>query len=109
VTGLAGPFAATTLNPDFQGQPWGTLGLAGRASPGGTVDDVVLSSGHWAEGHGQVVLNSGSDSGFTYCNGSTCTSGASLGSTFTVTSLPGKPVLTVVGFANSVTNTADGW
>ena len=31
-----------------------------------------------------------------------------LGSTFTATSLPGKPVLTVVGFANSITDTTDG-
>ena len=30
------------------------------------------------------------------------------GSTFTATSLPGKPVLTVVGFANSITDTAAG-
>ena len=30
------------------------------------------------------------------------------GSTVQVTSAPGKPTLTVVGFANSITSTADG-
>jgi putative ABC transport system permease protein len=107
VTQLAGPFLATTLNPNFQGQPWGTMDLVGRASAGGPVDDVVLSEGHWADGPGQIVLNS--SPGANYCNGSTCSTGASIGSTFTVTSLPGHPVLTVVGMANSITNSADGW
>jgi putative ABC transport system permease protein len=107
VTGLAGPFPAVTLNPDFQGQSYGTMNLVGRASPAGPVDDVVLSAGHWADGPGQIVLNA--STGPTYCNGSTCTSGAALGNTFTATTLPGKPVLTVVGLADSVTNTADGW
>jgi len=31
------------------------------------------------------------------------------GSTLTVTGVPAAPSLTVVGFANSITNTADGW
>jgi putative ABC transport system permease protein len=31
------------------------------------------------------------------------------GNTVQVTSAPGKPTLTVVGFANSITSTADGW
>src|SRR5258708_4352617 len=35
--------------------------------------------------------------------------GAALGSTITVTGVPGTPPLVVVGFGNSVTNTADGW
>ena len=107
VTGLAGPFPVVTLSPDFQGQPDGTMDLAGRASPGGPVDDVVLSDGHWADGPGQVVLNA--SEGPTYCTGSACTTGVALGNTVTATSLPGKPVLTVVGLADSVTNTAGGW
>ncbi|HEX2823953.1 MAG TPA: hypothetical protein VHO07_27890, partial [Streptosporangiaceae bacterium] len=32
-----------------------------------------------------------------------------LGGTLPVTGVPGAPALTIVGFANSVTNTADGW
>jgi putative ABC transport system permease protein len=62
---------------------------------------VVLTAGHWADGPGQLVLGG---SPLPPGNG-----GPALGSTFTATSLPGKPVLTVVGFANSITNTADAW
>ena len=35
--------------------------------------------------------------------------GLPLGQQVTVTSAPGKPVLTVVGMATSVTNSASGW
>ena len=100
VTAMAGPFTQSTVQLDFQGQPWGSNTLAGRANPGGPVDDVVLNAGRWAEGPGQVVLAgyAGPDNG-----------GPVVGSTVTVASLPGKPVLTVVGFATSITNAADGW
>jgi putative ABC transport system permease protein len=102
VTALAGPFGVTTLPLEFGSQPWGQTTLVGRADPGGPVDDVVLNAGHWADGPGQVVLAGnpqpdGPGSG-----------GPVLGSTFTATSLPGKPVLTVVGFANSITDTSNG-
>jgi putative ABC transport system permease protein len=60
----------------------------------------VLSSGHWADGPGQVVLNRGSDNTM---------GGIAVGNTIQMTSAPGKPSLTVVGLANSVTGTADGW
>ena len=102
VTAMAGPFDETSIPLEFQGQPWGQTTLAGRSDPGGPVDDVVLNAGHWASGPGQVVL-AGSPAGGGPDNG-----GPVLGSTFTATSLPGKPVLTVVGFANSVTDTTDG-
>ena len=32
-----------------------------------------------------------------------------VGSTLSVTGAPGASALTVVGYANSITNTADGW
>ena len=66
---------------------------------------MVLNAGHWADGPGQLVL-AGYPAGGGPGNG-----GPVLGSTFTATSLPGKPALTVVGFANSITNTAGdgGW
>ena len=101
VTAMAGPFNETTTPLEFQGFPADPVTIVGRAAPGGSVDDVVLTAGHWADGPGQLVLNGNPSS-----NNNT---GAALGSTVTATSLPGKPVLTVVGFANSVTNTADGW
>jgi putative ABC transport system permease protein len=102
VTAMAGPFNETTIPLQFQDSPWGPTHLVGRAAPGGPVDDVVLTAGHWADGPGQLVLDgpasSPGDGG-----------GPALGSTFTATSLPGKPVLTVVGFASSITTSADGW
>jgi putative ABC transport system permease protein len=98
VTAAAGPFAATTVALASGGQPFGQFTLAGRTSPGGPVDDVVLSAGHWPDAPGQVVLDS-SEQG----------SGLQLGSTLTRTSGPGAAALTVVGFGNSVTDTADGW
>ena len=38
--------------------PGGAMLVAGRASPGGRVDDLTLQSGHWADGPGQIVLAS---------------------------------------------------
>jgi putative ABC transport system permease protein len=98
VTALAGPFGETTVQSQWSGQPFGQLTLVGRSSPGGPVDDVVLTAGRWANGPGQIVLN-GPSGGF----------GPQLGSTIAVTGLPHAVTLTVVGFASSITNTADGW
>jgi putative ABC transport system permease protein len=101
VTAAAGPFAEATVQAQLGGQPFGQLVLAGRASPGGSVDDLVLNAGHWPDGPGQVVLDgiAAPDQG----------GGLRVGSTLSVTGAPGAPALTVVGFANSITNTADGW
>jgi putative ABC transport system permease protein len=101
VTALAGPFDETTLPLEFQGQPWGQTTLVGRSDPGGPVDDVVLNAGHWADGPGQLVLSG-------YPAGGGPGNGPVLGNTFTATGLPGNPVLTIVGFANSITDTTDG-
>ena len=97
VTAAAGPFGQVTVQTRQGGQPFGQLTLAGRASPGGPLDDLVLSAGHWPDAPGQVVLGTSEGPGLP------------TGSTLTVTGVPGSPVLTVVGFANSVTSTADGW
>ena len=58
----------------------------------------MLNAGHWPDGPGQMVLDGSPGGG-----------GPALGSTITVTGVPGTPALTVVGFGNSVTSTADGW
>jgi len=107
VTALAGPFDETTTPLEFQGQSWGPTTLVGRSDPGGPVDDVVLNAGHWADGPGQVVLAGNPAQG----GGGPDNGGPAVGSTITATSLPGNPVLTVVGFANSVTDSTDsgGW
>ena len=106
VTGAAGPFAETPVALQFPGQsgPGGTLPpmtLVGRSSPGGPVDQVTLQSGHWAQRPGQMVLASNPASDMQI--------GLPLGQKLVATSVPGHPVLTVVGIATSVTNSASGW
>jgi len=108
VTAAAGPFAETTVNATipqaggpgggpsgvFQGQ----LSVVGRASPGGPVDDVTLTAGRWPRQPGEIALErdrSGAQ--------------ALLGTQVTVTGGPGSPRLTVVGFASSITRTAQAW
>jgi putative ABC transport system permease protein len=107
VTAWAGPFGEATVQTQFGGQPWGQLVLAGRSSPGGPIDDVVLNAGHWPDGPGQVVLDG--TPAPTGPGGGSTNGGPELGNTLTVTGVPGSPALTIVGFANSVTNTTDGW
>ena len=107
VTAAAGPFAETTVNvllqvPGGPGQPTGVaqiqLNVAGRASPGGPVDDLTLTSGRWARQPGEVVLERDRFG-----------PALTLGTQVTATGLPGSPHLTVVGFATSVTTTAQAW
>jgi len=106
VTATAGPFPEAVILPEQAGVPAsdGTmppLTLAGRRSPGGPVDDVTLTAGHWAQRPGQLVLASNPASPEQI--------GLPLGTKLIVTSAPGRPTLTVVGLASSVTNSADGW
>jgi putative ABC transport system permease protein len=96
VTAVAGPFAAENVNAQvsflgISGTQTNPMNLVGRSSPGGPVDDLTLQQGHWATSDNQIVISSNA--------------GGALGSTITVN----KHVMTVVGVANSVTNTADGW
>ena len=114
VTASAGPFPEATVSVTAQvtpsihvssgGQAKSTpitvhqqLTLAGRSSPGGPVDELTLTAGHWAAGPGQIVLSS--QSGLQL----------GVGSQVTVTGVPGSPKLTVAGIATSVTGTAQGW
>jgi putative ABC transport system permease protein len=108
VTATAGPFAEATVTVTAA-VPAGAdplqfpaLTLAGRLSPGGPVDDIVLSSGHWPTSAGQIVISRNlADTG--------AGQGLSQGQVITLTSVPGSPKLTVVGVGASVTNTADAW
>jgi putative ABC transport system permease protein len=99
VTAAAGPFATATITARLAGRPGPTLPLtlAGRATPGGPVDDLVIQSGHWARGPGQLVLSSSDDS----------LPPLPLGTQLMVPGLPGT--LTVVGLAASAAGSADGW
>ena len=97
VTAAAGPFSATTATLNSQGIVLPAVQLVGRASPGGPLDDLSLVTGHWPTSRNQIVLSE------------------SLGffpgpnTKLKVTTAPGKPQLTVVGLANSVTDTAGAW
>jgi putative ABC transport system permease protein len=107
VTATAGPFPETTITatapftpPPGQGPPGvfqQQLTLVGRPSPGGPVDDLTLASGHWPTQPDQIVLNNIRGPGET------------IGTQLTVTGVPGSPHLTIVGFANSITQTAAAW
>jgi putative ABC transport system permease protein len=108
VTAAAGPFPETTVTanipigpPPGQSGPGGNmqqqLTVVGRGSPGGPVDDLTLTSGHWATQPGQVVLNDARGPG------------EQIGTQITVTSVPGSPRLTIVGFATSITQTSQAW
>jgi putative ABC transport system permease protein len=110
VTAAAGPYGLDTVTLTA-GAPSGASGpvtssqsvslpdsvVIGRASPGGPLDDLTLQSGHWPTSRDQIVLSEGQ--GFF----------PNLGTQMTVTTAPGKPTLTVVGIANSITNTATAW
>jgi putative ABC transport system permease protein len=99
VTAVAGPFETESVNakvvpPGVTGGSITTqLTFVGRSGPGGPVDDLTLQQGHWATGDDQAVV---SDTG---------NAPSQLGTTITV----GSRTMTVVGVADSVTNTADVW
>jgi putative ABC transport system permease protein len=110
VTAAAGPFPETTVTahvpvtapPGQPGCPGGCvfqtqLTVVGRPSSGGPVDDLTLESGHWPTQPDQVVL------------GDIHGPGESIGTQITITGVPGSPKLTIVGFATSITQTAQAW
>jgi putative ABC transport system permease protein len=98
VTAAAGPLTlANVAQSEVDGQPFGGLRVVGRANPGGPVDNLVVNAGHWVTGPGQIVLSGTPSPGGPQP--------LNVGSVFTI----GTQKLTVVGFANSITNTADGW
>ena len=76
----------------------GQLSVVGRVSPGGPVDDLTLTAGRWPRQPGEIVLER-----------DRAGAQAQLGTQVTVTGVPGSPRLTVVGFASSVTRTAQAW
>ena len=106
VTAAVGPFAEVTVAPKFTAPNGAQVAMspmlvAGRASPGGPVDDVTLQSGHWATMPGQLVLASDPSPG----NGVSMP----LGTQLTMSGAAGKVTLTIVGIADSVDSSAAGW
>ncbi|KJS62130.1 FtsX-like permease family protein [Streptomyces rubellomurinus] len=104
VTAAVGPFRTLTLDPEptpGEHTPAGAqlppMAVAGRAEPAGGVDNVQLTEGSWPKRPGEVVVASGYETS------------AATGDTLRLPGLPGAPVLKIVGFARSVSRTADAW
>ncbi|MEU6767393.1 ABC transporter permease [Streptomyces sp. NPDC046853] len=99
VTASAGPYPLTTIHlADPGGGHVPGLTLAGRPDPHGSVDDLDLKSGRWAKKPGEVVLSE-SFAGPAF----------EPGSALRTSDAAGAGTLTVVGFAVSVSKTADAW
>ncbi|MFI8434401.1 FtsX-like permease family protein [Streptomyces sp. NPDC079020] len=99
VRAAAGPFGQTVITVPESAPgvgPHSLIGpvtVVGRDSPAGPVDRVKVVAGRWAERPGEIVLQvAGAD--------------RKLGTTIAV---PGGPELTVVGWAGSLSRTAQGW
>ncbi|MEU8609257.1 ABC transporter permease [Actinoplanes sp. NPDC048791] len=94
---VAGPFAVATVDVVFEGRRLAfPLAVAGRADPGGAVDRLNLWDGRWVSGPGEIVLN----------QNPAAPAEARLGEQVSVS---GGRKLTVVGFAYTVSGSADAW
>ncbi|MEO3840357.1 ABC transporter permease [Streptomyces sp. CNZ287] len=102
VTAAAGPYGITSLRLHVTTAPEGAksppLTVAGRKSAGGEVDDLDVTEGRWVRAPGEIVIESGARS-----------RDMALGARVEVDGVPDGPVLTVVGIAESVGESADGW
>jgi FtsX-like permease family len=78
--------------------PGKPLALVGRAAPSGPLDELALQQGRWATRPGQIDIDP-----------RLVPFRAAIGSTITVTSAPGKPKLTVVGYASSLGRDEAAW
>jgi putative ABC transport system permease protein len=95
---VAGPFGQATVDANTGG-PATSLVVVGRADPAGTVDRLNVWKGRWADKPGEIVLNRNPTD-------STGRGTPTLGTTMTVGS---NHQLTIVGFAYSVSQSADAW
>jgi putative ABC transport system permease protein len=108
VVASAGPYQEAAVTATAQAAGSGLIAsqmpliVVGRESAAGPVDDLTLTSGHWPRTDSQIVLSTANQGG----NASTSTSSSE---TITVTSAPGSPRLTVVGYADSATQSANAW
>lgn len=97
VTAAAGPYDELVVDVTDPTGAIKPVRLVARSDPGGQVDALTLDSGRWAQHEGEVVLSR--DVAFP----------GDLGHSYPLSDLQGTPALTVVGIAQSVTNSADGW
>ncbi|WBB64474.1 ABC transporter permease [Streptomyces sp. WMMC500] len=108
VTAAAGPYAITLLRLHVTTAPAGAvsppLTVAGRASAGGPVDDLDVTQGRWARAPGEIVIESGVRSMDMTVGARVRIAGEGSGD-----GNGDGPALTVVGIAESVGQSADGW
>jgi putative ABC transport system permease protein len=115
VTQDAGPYPQTTITvaagaaaagrPGGGGLPATRLTVVGRASPSGPLDDIVANPsvmesqahGRWPARPGEISLAVSSSIR------------PLLGAKLTVTSAPGRPILTVTGYGDTAVNYEDAW
>jgi putative ABC transport system permease protein len=101
VTAASGPFPEVAISPQLTTGKGAIIlppmTVAGRGGPGGPLDDLVIEQGRWAQRPGEIVLSRDSKGGLP------------LGAQITVSGVPGTPRLTVVGIAESIDHSADGW
>jgi len=100
VTQAAGPYPETSVTLAATGRGGMSipgLSVVGRARRSGPLDDLTLNQGQWATLPGQIDLAIYQPLH------------VPIGSTVTVTSAPGQPTLTVVGYAGSVVRDEDAW
>lgn len=103
---VAGPFGQLVLDVPADGGPvWATgpLTVVGRADPAGPVDRVDLWAGRWATDPDEIVVNMLPPPSLTAADSFTQDV---IGKMITT---PGRPQLTIVGVAYSVSHTADAW
>jgi putative ABC transport system permease protein len=106
----AGPYPQTTITVAAArgragGLPATKLTVVGRGSPSGPLDDIVanpsvmgaLGRGRWPARPGEISLSTST------------TIRLPLGAKLTVTSAPGRPVLTVTGYGDTQVNPEDAW
>ena len=100
VVASAGPFPLAVASPKYEDLHGGggSWRIAGRADPGGGVDDLKVTRGRWPTGPGEIVVST------EYRFGPDPNGG--LGKKVT---LPGVGKVTIVGIAYSVTQTASAW
>jgi putative ABC transport system permease protein len=91
------PFPHGQVNP-LRLTPDTWLSVVGRAAPSGLLDDIALQQGRWATRPGEIDI----DPHFLPFP-------APIGAKVTVTSAPGKPELTVVGYASSIGPDEGAW
>ncbi|WP_370363807.1 FtsX-like permease family protein [Catenulispora sp. GP43] len=102
VTGAAGPFQAASVSMQMPGNQGDSahMTVVGRPQPGaGDVDRVNLWRGRWPSAPGEIVLNMPVGEPLPGPPGQAPT---------TITG-PGLPAFTIVGYAYSVSQTADAW